>query len=97
MRETHVRLVAFEVHGDTIAEADAALQSKLHGILKMNDPASAIECWWVAEDDRTDGSDNDSAVFVPPGTQAAITRHLTNLNYTPECNLVNPKGGQFGA
>ncbi len=28
-----------------------------------------IDSWWVAEDERYDGSDNDSAVFVVPGTQ----------------------------
>lgn len=28
-----------------------------------------IEEWWVAEDDRRDRSDNDSAVFVHPGAQ----------------------------
>lgn len=30
---------------------------------------SAIDSWWVAEDDREDGSDCDSAVFVPRGSQ----------------------------
>lgn len=28
-----------------------------------------IDCWWVAEDDREDGSDNDSAIFIPRGAQ----------------------------
>lgn len=23
----------------------------------------SVECWWIAEDDRQDGSDNDTAVF----------------------------------
>lgn len=27
--------------------------------------------WWIAQDDRTDGSDNDSAVFVPKGSEYA--------------------------
>ena len=31
---------------------------------------AGLDCWWIAEDDRTDGSDNDSAVFVPMGRQA---------------------------
>jgi hypothetical protein len=34
--------------------------------------------WWVAEDDRTDGSDNDSAVFVPFDTQADAVRCLAH-------------------
>ena len=25
----------------------------------------SVECWWVAEDDRQDRADNDSAIFVP--------------------------------
>jgi hypothetical protein len=33
-------------------------------------PDSGIDCWWIAEDDRHDGSDNDSAIFVPQGSQA---------------------------
>lgn len=30
-----------------------------------------VDSWWVAEDDRHDGSDRDSAIFVPMGTQTA--------------------------
>lgn len=29
-----------------------------------------VDSWWIAEDDRTDRSDNDSAIFVPRGGQA---------------------------
>ena len=32
--------------------------------------SNGIDCWWVAEDDRTDRSDCDSAIFVPRGGQA---------------------------
>lgn len=35
-----------------------------------------IDCWWIAEDDRIDGSDNDSAIFVPWGAQADAASHL---------------------
>lgn len=31
---------------------------------------SLIDCWWMAEDDRQDGSDCDSAIFVPRGSQS---------------------------
>lgn len=34
-----------------------------------------IESFWIAEDDRQDGNDCDSAVFVPWGAQADV-RHL---------------------
>ena len=53
----------------------AAAELLLHDALP--DPALAdarghhVTEWWVAEDDRQDGSDNASAVFVPKGTQTA--------------------------
>lgn len=31
-----------------------------------------VDCWWIAEDDRHDGSDNDSAIFVPRGSQSDL-------------------------
>src|SRR5690606_32450030 len=34
--------------------------------------AARIDSWWIAEDDRRDGSDLDSAVFVPRGAQADV-------------------------
>jgi hypothetical protein len=37
---------------------------------------SPIDCWWIAEDDRHDGSDNDSAVFVPRGAQSDVASLL---------------------
>lgn len=46
-----------------------------------------IEQWWIAEDDRTDGSDNDSAIFVPRGSKAdmssVIRGHLKELDPYP--------------
>lgn len=38
-------------------------------------PGTDIDSWWIAEDDRLDGSDNDSAVFCPRGAQ----RDISNL------------------
>jgi len=35
-----------------------------------------VESWWVAEDERHDGSDNDSAVFVTKGSQRSAFRLL---------------------
>ena len=48
---------------------------------------TAIEEWWIAEDDRTDGSDNDSAIFVPRGSQDDMARvikaHLDGVRPYP--------------
>lgn len=55
----HVILVAVNIAAPTRQEAVSSLGSFLSGVPE----------WWVAEDDRTDGSDNDSAVFVPYGKQ----------------------------
>lgn len=30
----------------------------------------AVDCWWIAQDERYDRSDNDSAVFVKMGKEA---------------------------
>ena len=32
----------------------------------------SIDCWWIAEDDLHDGSDCDSAIFVPRGGQSDL-------------------------
>lgn len=37
-----------------------------------------IDCWWIAEDDREDGSDCDSAIFVPRGGQEDVSSVVTN-------------------
>lgn len=37
--------------------------------LGPNSEDATIDSWWIAEDDRHDGSDNDSAIFVPRGAQ----------------------------
>lgn len=63
-------LVGIDVKGKDRRLAELALHGKLVPILESQDPASPVECWWVAEDDRQDGSDNDAAVFVIPGQQA---------------------------
>lgn len=34
-----------------------------------NSEDAVIDSWWIAEDDRQDRSDNDSAIFVPRGAQ----------------------------
>jgi len=65
-----------------------------------------IDSWWIAEYDRHDGSDNDSAIFVPRGSQSdmahVIREHITH--HTDEWNedgypyaLTDVAGGWFRA
>jgi len=62
MRTFLVAIVA-PSEGDVVA----FLAGEMPGIDGVD---SAIDAWWIAEDDRHDGSDNDSAIFVPRGGQA---------------------------
>jgi hypothetical protein len=41
-----------------------------------------VESWWIAEDDRHDGSDNDSAVFVHTGSQHEAWQILAAASLT---------------
>lgn len=45
--------------------------------------------FWIAEDDRTDRSDCDSAVFVHPGCQHMASKVLIQLDMSGECNQVD--------
>jgi len=45
-----------------------------------------LDSWWVPEDDRHDGSDNDSAVYVHPGFQKAAYDLLRRHEMTNDCN-----------
>jgi hypothetical protein len=78
----HVILVAFEVDGDSPADAQARLITELFPLVRGRDETSPIECWWIAEDERMDGSDCDSAVFVTPGQQSAARSMLLNAGLT---------------
>lgn len=68
-----VRLVGFIVDADTPQKADEILKRALP---EIRDTVEPIDGWWIAEDDRTDGSDNDSAVFVFVGSQEDSYRLL---------------------
>lgn len=74
---THVIMVAFEVEGTDWKNA----QTNLMATLPTPWHSRFIECWWIAEDERYDGSDNDSAVFVPIGTQEPTNKLI---NYMKE-------------
>lgn len=87
----HVFLVAVEMAED-FTTREAAEESLRHHL-----PATGghITCWWVAEDDRRDGSDNDSAVFVTPGNQNVASDLLHDYGLTPEWNITDRPAGQF--
>lgn len=72
---SRVILVAYEVNAPTMKDAQETLMRYLptppHEVSN-----GEIECWWIAEDERYDRSDNDSAVFVPMGQQLEIRDHL---------------------
>lgn len=72
--------VAFNVIAPSRQEAEIALA----GVLPTPN-ATTPTCWWIAEDDRLDGSDNDSAVFVPKGSQADAGHYIEVMfNYPIE-------------
>lgn len=89
MMDEHVILVAFTVFGDTRETAEAALTQAIAikhlrervTVVDIEGDYPAVDSWWVAEDDRRDRSDNDSAVFVPLGRQSeAVSILAANLD-----------------
>jgi hypothetical protein len=78
----HVFLVAVTVE----AEDREAAERHLHTVLPA--PGAEVESWWVAEDDRRDGSDCDSAVFVTPGQQTQALHVLLRAGLTAGHNVV---------
>lgn len=74
-----VVLVAFELKDDhTVEDLLTALPR----------PGDVVECWWQADEDRIDGSDNDSAVFVYPGYAHAASTLLFEKGLTGSYNIV---------
>jgi hypothetical protein len=90
----HVFLVAVVVSGPhERPSAEWQLHDGLTGLMR----GDVISEWWVAEDDRRDGSDNDSAVFVPKGEQvkwrdAFLAAYAAA--HTPRRRWFSKKGGQ---
>lgn len=87
----HVILVALDVVAPDRPIAHRTVTTQLQRVPLGAGPFQAdayVDSWWVAEDDRTDGSDNDSAVFVPMGSQPAASRLLHETGVTPEWNVV---------
>lgn len=73
----HTFLVAVTIEGNDREHAEARLQT-IMPIIDEHGDGVPVE-WWVAEDDRRDGSDCSSAVFVTAGRQVeareALNRH----------------------
>lgn len=67
----HIILVAFDVAASDRETAERVLTDLLFGVREDKPTGNRpyVDSWWVAEDDRHDGSDNHSAVFVPLGSQ----------------------------
>lgn len=74
----HTILVAFTVHAPTWEQAQARLMRQLPS--PDHPGVDGIDSWWIAEDERYDGSDNDSAVFVPMGKQVAWQMEVESNN-----------------
>jgi hypothetical protein len=98
---SHIILVAFEVEREGSREdAERVLHAALgetlgehHAIVGTDKRfiTGSIDSWWVAEDDRLDGSDCDSAVFVRPGEQHRASKRLFDQDLTDAHNVI-PKG-----
>lgn len=94
-RSTQVYLVALQMNGDMPRERMEEAMRRLLPRPGVHSDGAELECWWVAEDDRNDGSDNDSAVFVRPGKAHTAWRILEAADLSSIHN--EPlAGGQFG-
>jgi hypothetical protein len=82
------RAEGYKVLDDILSGVNDRLEA--HAEADREDGTFHEICWWVAEDDRDDGSDNDSAVFVHPGAQQEAAEALHSLGLTGRCNLVTP-------
>jgi hypothetical protein len=63
----HTILVAFDVQADTMKQAQENLMNYVLPHIEMDHDTwhkASLDSWWIAEDERYDGSDCDSAMFV---------------------------------
>jgi len=78
-----VLMVAFDLRGRSAEDVHYWLQERMpHGDSEYEDANRGeirLDSWWVANDERFDGSDCDSAVFVSMGNQKAA-RALLRAN-----------------
>ena len=89
---THVVLVAIQVGTESWTEAQEQVMWLLKDVVHDEESEVNIECWWIAEDDRFDGSDNDSAVFVHKGMKKIAYNTLEKLGITGPWNLPSARG-----
>lgn len=61
----HTILAAFTVKAPSWEQAQRRLMRWFGPLTTTMTESSGITSWWIAEDVRYDGSDNDSAQFVP--------------------------------
>jgi hypothetical protein len=85
----HVFIVAIVVNGTT----RDATQDALIGLLaeRMLGPSTddVIDSWWIAEDDRRDGSNCESAVFVPGDFPSALTQEDARIVLEVQIELLH--------
>lgn len=74
----HTILVAFTVYAPDFIAAQRQLMRQLPS--PGHPGVDGIDSWWIAEDGRIDGSDNDSAVFVPMGKQVVWQMEVLSDN-----------------
>jgi hypothetical protein len=88
--QSEVILVAFHLDAtgtDTTFTREGAMNHVAMNLQRMNDVLREnlrgvdVSCW-QAEDDRTDGSDNDSAVFVPMGAQTEVRAAIGEADWS---------------
>ena len=73
----HVVLVAMTIESDKDFEgAQREAMPFLVNLLNSKNPDSPIIEWWIAEDERYDHSDLESAVFIPAGIDQREAREL---------------------
>lgn len=80
MSAERVVLVAFHTDSDTAEHGQRVVMHLLDGLIEKSE--GTLIAWWVAEDERYDGSDNDSAVFVHKGMQHKAHAILEKLGLT---------------
>ena len=94
----HVFLVAFDVRATSREEAETHLAKCLPvpgdvmdstvQVHKGKPITFWIAKWWVAEDDRRDGSDGDSAVFCDTGAQHRASCYLYMSAMSDRSNVI---------
>lgn len=91
-------LVAFTVgaqsaaDGVTAHEAQHLLCVLLRPLVGESNGTANVMEWWIAEDDRIDGSDNESAVFVPRDINTVTARVALDHLVLEDCIGIGREG-----